>query len=58
MRTALQAQGIDGSRIVARGLGENAPVASNAIPEGRQRNRRVELIFDQAAETVLTEIDQ
>ncbi len=58
VRTALQAQGIDGSRIVARGLGENAPVASNSVAEGRQRNRRVELIFDKAAETVLSEIDQ
>ena len=58
VRTALQDQGIDGSRIIARGLGENSPVASNSVAEGRQRNRRVELIFDQAAETVLSEIDQ
>lgn len=58
VRTALQVQGIDGSRIVARGLGENTPVASNNVAEGRQRNRRVELIFDQAAQSTLTEIDQ
>lgn len=58
VKTALQGEGIDGSRIVARGLGENSPVASNNVAEGRQRNRRVDLIFDRAAQTKLTEIDQ
>lgn len=58
VRTALQSQGIDGSRIVARGLGENSPVASNNAAEGRQRNRRVELIFDRAAQNTLTEAGQ
>lgn len=58
VRTTLQSQGIDGSRIIARGLGENSPVASNNVAEGRQRNRRVELIFDRAAQNALTEVSR
>ncbi len=58
VRTSLQSQGIAGSRIVAKGLGENAPVASNGAAEGRQRNRRVELIFDRAGQNQLAEIDE
>lgn len=41
---ALVAKGIDPSRLVAKGLGMSAPVASNATEEGRQLNRRVECI--------------
>jgi outer membrane protein OmpA-like peptidoglycan-associated protein len=36
--------GIDGSRLEANGFGEAAPVASNGTPEGKQENRRVELV--------------
>jgi chemotaxis protein MotB len=32
-------------RISASGYGEYRPVASNAMPEGRARNRRVDIIF-------------
>lgn len=39
----LVAQGLPSSRIRSMGQGENYPVASNDTPEGRQRNRRVEL---------------
>jgi OOP family OmpA-OmpF porin len=38
----LVSQGIDRSRLVARGYGEERPVASNDTPAGRERNRRVE----------------
>jgi hypothetical protein len=31
------------ARMVSRGYGETQPVASNATPEGRAENRRVEL---------------
>jgi OOP family OmpA-OmpF porin len=36
--------GIAADRLVANGLGESQPVASNDTPEGRQRNRRVQLV--------------
>ena len=36
--------GIDGSRLQAKGFGETKPVAGNDTPEGRQNNRRVELV--------------
>ena len=35
--------GIDSKRLSATGLGEARPIASNDSPEGRERNRRVEL---------------
>jgi len=35
---------IDGSRLIARGLGMYAPVAANATEAGRALNRRVELV--------------
>ncbi len=41
---ALVEKGIDASRIHARGEGENNPIASNDTREGRQQNRRVEVI--------------
>jgi OmpA-OmpF porin, OOP family len=36
--------GIDTSRLEAVGMGQNNPVDSNDTPEGRQNNRRVELV--------------
>ena len=36
--------GIDSSRINSAGLGDKKPAAPNATPEGRQQNRRVELV--------------
>jgi outer membrane protein OmpA-like peptidoglycan-associated protein len=45
VRDYLVQQGISGDSIVARGLGKTSPVASNDTPEGRQQNRRVELIL-------------
>lgn len=39
-------KGIEGTRIAMRGWGESKPVADNATPEGRQRNRRVEVIIE------------
>lgn len=39
----LIAQGVDGRRVVAQGMGESHPIASNGTAEGRQENRRVEL---------------
>jgi outer membrane protein OmpA-like peptidoglycan-associated protein len=42
---ALLSRGVDSGRIQAVGRGMQLPVATNATAEGRQRNRRVELIF-------------
>jgi OOP family OmpA-OmpF porin len=39
----LSRQGVPRDRMVTRGYGPADPVASNATPEGRARNRRVEL---------------
>jgi OOP family OmpA-OmpF porin len=35
---------IDGSRLTSKGFGATKPAASNDTPEGRQQNRRVELV--------------
>lgn len=40
---ALRREGVDDRRIIARGYGEQHPIASNATPVGREQNRRVEL---------------
>src|SRR6478752_1696101 len=45
VRDYLVQQGIPGDTIVARGLGKTQPVASNDTAEGRQQNRRVELVL-------------
>ncbi len=39
----LISQGVSGSRIATRGLGESEPAASNETEAGRQANRRVEV---------------
>ena len=36
--------GIDGARLTTAGYGDTKPVAPNTTPEGRQNNRRVELV--------------
>ncbi len=38
-------QGIPANTIEARGFGKSEPIASNDTPEGRQQNRRVELVL-------------
>jgi outer membrane protein OmpA-like peptidoglycan-associated protein len=42
----LEAQGINSQRVMTVGAGETRPIASNATPEGRQENRRVELTLE------------
>jgi outer membrane protein OmpA-like peptidoglycan-associated protein len=46
VRDFLADQGVPASGITARGFGKTQPVASNDTPEGRQRNRRVELVVN------------
>lgn len=45
VRDRLITTGIAADRITARGLGPAEPVADNATPEGRQKNRRVEVML-------------
>lgn len=49
VRDYLVQQGISADDIVATGLGKSSPVASNDTPEGRQQNRRVELVLSGSA---------
>ncbi len=49
VRDFLAEQGVTPSSITARGFGKTQPVASNDTAEGRQRNRRVELVVNGAA---------
>jgi OmpA-OmpF porin, OOP family len=50
VQTALTQRGVARDQVTALGKGENFPVATNESADGRQSNRRVELIFteDQA----------
>lgn len=45
----LTSKGIDGKRITSKGFGDTKPVASNATPAGKAKNRRVEftVIFEE-----------
>ena len=45
VRSYLTGQGIDPDRILAEGYGEAYPVADNGTAEGRDRNRRVDLLI-------------
>ena len=49
VRDFLAEQGVPVSSITARGFGKTQPVATNDTPEGRQRNRRVELVVNGSA---------
>jgi outer membrane protein OmpA-like peptidoglycan-associated protein len=40
----VESLGVDAARIASAGLGETKPAATNDTPEGRQANRRVELV--------------
>jgi len=48
VRIALIDRGIDPARLVARGYGEEYPVATNSNSAGRQLNRRVEIVISDA----------
>jgi outer membrane protein OmpA-like peptidoglycan-associated protein len=44
VRSYLVAQGVKTDSIDAVGLGPSTPVADNSTPDGRRKNRRVEII--------------
>ena len=52
VRDILVEAGLDGEFITTTALGETKPVASNALPDGRKQNRRVEIIIDTPARPV------
>jgi type VI secretion system protein ImpK len=37
----------DPARVVAEGRGDADPIASNATPEGREQNQRIEIVLQQ-----------
>jgi outer membrane protein OmpA-like peptidoglycan-associated protein len=45
VRDYLVSQGVTAQAVTARGLGKTQPIASNDTADGRQRNRRVELVL-------------
>jgi outer membrane protein OmpA-like peptidoglycan-associated protein len=47
--TALESRGIAADQIQTAGRGKSFPVATNDTPEGRQQNRRVEIVFSDAS---------
>lgn len=44
VRTYLIQNGIDGSRVTAKGYGKASPIADNSTDDGRAENRRVEFV--------------
>ena len=54
VRDYLTAQGMAAGSVTSKGFGKTQPVASNDTAEGRQQNRRVELVI--SGEVIGTEI--
>lgn len=49
VRDHLTARGVEATRLEARGVGRDEPADANTTPEGRARNRRVELVIVSSA---------
>lgn len=45
VRDMLVRRGVDESRLLTRGMGPADPIASNATPDGRAQNRRIQIVF-------------
>ncbi len=56
VRTKLVAQGISMGRITTKGFGEEFPLAGNDSPEGREQNRRVDVIILNEGNAPVTEL--
>ncbi|WP_141621837.1 OmpA family protein, partial [Myxococcus sp. AB036A] len=50
VRQYLIQQGVESSRLTAKGYGPAQPIASNDTPEGRSANRRVEFVTSPTGE--------
>jgi chemotaxis protein MotB len=48
VRYLTETGGVPSKRLMAAGYGQNQPVASNATPQGRARNRRIEILLTPA----------
>ena len=57
VQTALLERGVKADQIVAVGKGMAYPIASNADPAGRQRNRRVEMVFTDSQSKVASDVN-
>jgi outer membrane protein OmpA-like peptidoglycan-associated protein len=57
VQTALLERGVRSDQIVAVGKGKNYPIASNEDAGGRQRNRRVEMIFTDSKSQVASDVN-
>jgi outer membrane protein OmpA-like peptidoglycan-associated protein len=55
---ALVADGLKATRLRTRGLGSADPIADNGTQDGRDKNRRVELVFSNSAGTFASAADQ
>jgi outer membrane protein OmpA-like peptidoglycan-associated protein len=49
VKKELTKRGVSGDRLDTRGYGETKPIAPNASPGGRQKNRRVEFVIVESA---------
>jgi len=57
VQTALLERGVRSDQIIAVGKGKNYPIASNEDAGGRQRNRRVEMIFTDSKSQVASDVN-
>jgi outer membrane protein OmpA-like peptidoglycan-associated protein len=58
VQQALVADGLNATRIRTRGLGSADPIADNSTRQGRDKNRRVEVVFSNSAGTFASAGDQ
>jgi OmpA-OmpF porin, OOP family len=57
VQAALLERGVAANQITSMGKGEDYPIASNDDAGGRQRNRRVEMIFTDSQSKVASDVN-
>jgi len=55
VRSYLISRGYPGELIIANGIGEDSPVATNKTAEGRANNRRVQIVVDHAPKNLTSD---
>ena len=58
VKTVLTNRGVDANRIIVKYYGESQPIASNNEADGRQKNRRVEMLIIQESLVGVLGIDE